>query len=84
MATKRGGFWLSLGDYLSDPWGQFLVDVQQRALLRRLAFGLIIVLAFWFDANWRTILFLVGLWAVYEVIFYAARFVEAKFGASRS
>jgi hypothetical protein len=77
--SKRGGFWLRLGDYLSDPWGEFLVDVQRLALLRRLAFGTIIALAFWFEASWRTIGFFVGLWAVYETIYYAVRYVKARF-----
>jgi hypothetical protein len=74
---RRGGFWFRLGDYLSDPWGEFLVDVQQRAILRRIAFGALIALAFYLDATWRTIGFLVALWAIYEAIYYAARFVKA-------
>jgi hypothetical protein len=81
MSIKRGGFWYRLGDYLSDPWGEFLVDVQQRTLLRRICFGVILALAFWFDANGRTILFFVGLWGVYEAIFYATRCVKAWWNA---
>jgi hypothetical protein len=77
--SKRSGFWFRLGDYISDPWGEFLVDIQARALLRRLCFGAIIALAFWLDANWQTILFFVGLWAVYEGIFYAVRFIKTKY-----
>lgn len=78
---KRGGFWLRLGDYISDPWGEFLETLQHRALLRRIVFGALLALAFYLDASWRTIVFFVVLWAIYEAIFYAARFVRAWWNA---
>ena len=73
MLQKRNSFWFSLGDYLSDPWGEFLDALKHNSWLRRIFFGLLLTLAFYFQSDWKTIGFFAVLWAIYEAVHFVIR-----------
>jgi hypothetical protein len=73
---RNRGFFHGLGGYLfRHPVDAFLEMLVYNTWLCRIVVGAIVALAFYWQASWRTIAVIVGVWVAFEALYYALRYL---------
>lgn len=74
-------FLIELGEYFNDPIDAFLHTFANGTWLRRILFSLALALALYWQAEWRTIGWIVAAWVAYEVLYYVVQYVARMWDA---